>query len=208
MGQAADVQPIEEIAAAAVDEIPDLDGKIAVFGGGEIDERIAAEIVAGVGELLSLRIVKLQGAVELAVEPPGPAVNDDALPLLGGEDVEIDIGAAVHLAIDDDGEAHPLRLAQLVVRLLFLNFRQIADDESAEIGQPQGSDDANVIGAERNVLGDGDLEFAWPGGLGAKAGMAEVESGGIGQFAACDDAIGSGSLFAAAGEDTIEAGDL
>ena len=38
--------------------------------------------------------------------------------------------------------------------------------------------------------------------------MAEVESGGIGQFAAGDDAIDSGSLFAAAGEDAIEAGDL
>jgi hypothetical protein len=57
VGRAADVQPIEEIAAAAVDEVPDLDGVIAVVGGGEIDERIAAEIVAGVGQLLALGIV-------------------------------------------------------------------------------------------------------------------------------------------------------
>ena len=131
----------------------------------------------------------------------------NALALLGGEDIVIDIGAAVHAAIDDDRQGDALSLRDLVVGFLLLNLGQVADDERPEIRQAQRGDDAHIVRADRNVLGDGDLEFA-AGGLSGDAGMAEIEPGGVVQLAAREDAIDRGSLLAAAGEDAVEARSL
>ena len=106
------------------------------------------------------------------------------------------------------GSAHALCLRRFVVGFFFHDFRQIADDKGPEVRHAERGDDANIVRADRNVLGNADFEFAGPGGLGGDAGVAEIEPAGVGQFAAREDAIDRGSLPAAAREDAVEAWNL
>ena len=100
--QAADLQAVEVIVAAAIDEIPDLERIVPIGGDGEIEKGILAVIVAVIGQLFPLGVEQHQRGVHLAIDAPRPAVNEDALAFLGGEDKMIDIGAAVHFPVDDD----------------------------------------------------------------------------------------------------------
>ena len=136
---AADLQSVEMIVAAAVDEVPDLHNIRTVGRRGEVEKGVLASEIARVAELHPLVVVDHDRAVELAVDPPGPAVDEDALALLGRDPVAIDVGRLVDASVDDHRQRDRLRLAGLVVGLGLDDLGPVGDHERPEVRQPARS---------------------------------------------------------------------
>ena len=114
-----DAEAIEVLGiAAGVGELVEANEIVAVLGQRVIDQAVLAGGRAVLGELPAGGVVQLQLGVEPAVDAAVQAADDDALPLLAGEDVVIDIGGGGDGAVDRGADLDPLGLLDVVVRLL------------------------------------------------------------------------------------------
>src|SRR5262249_9536728 len=105
-------------------------------------------------------VVDFEAGVHAAVDAAGQAAEDDALPLLAGEDVVVHVGGVGEVAVDGAVDLDALGLGQVVVRLLLHDLGELADDEGAGVADAVLVDDAGVVEAGRHVAADGDLELA------------------------------------------------
>ena len=151
-------------------------------------------------------VARVRREIELAIKAPGPEVDEDALPLLGREDVVIDIGLLVDATVADDRQRDALCLGGFVVWLFFQHFWPIANREGTEVGDAERRHGPHVAGAERRVLRHIDFELAITERLGGEARPAEVEGGGAVEIAAGDEAFDGGSLAGAAGKTLLRRG--
>src|SRR4051794_18525498 len=114
-------------------ELKDANVAGTVVGQRHVEEGVETAVVAVLAEDSLARIVSLNDRMKPAVDGGSQAADDDALALLAGEGVVIDIGAAGHCAADGAVHLDLLRLRQVVVRLYLDELRQVADDKSSGV---------------------------------------------------------------------------
>ena len=160
----------------------------AIGGGDEIDQRIAAVIVAAGSELLAGGTQHEELRIEHRVELLGIDIQDDSLAGFGGEAVKIDI-LAVGRAVDHRINLDDLGLVWLIVRLRFGNLGQSAlHGQELRAAHAEPADEPHVVGARRHIGRGGNLEpalFAGDG-FGGEAGLIEPQGGEAFQVPAVD----------------------
>src|SRR5262249_52017164 len=133
-----DAEPVEVFGRpSGVGELVEADVIIAVGRQGGVEQGVVVGVVAVAGgagidaELPPLCVVQLHGGLHAAVDAQGEAAHDHALPLGAGEDEVIDVGRGADGAVDRRVEGDALGLGDVVVRLLFEDLGQVANDEGA-----------------------------------------------------------------------------
>ncbi len=132
---------------------------IAVGRQRDIGQCVVAGVVAVEHQPAAGSVVQLHGWLRLAVDARSRHVQQHALPLLAGEGEVIDIGRRIDRTIDHGIDRDLLRGADVVVRLLLLDFGKIAHGEGPRIAHAPFIDEADVVAADRHVRGDAHLEL-------------------------------------------------
>jgi hypothetical protein len=225
-GRGADTQAIEVFGSALrVGEFEDAHQVVAVLGENDVREGVVFKIIAVDRQQAPTDVVDLDTGMGSAVDAGGQAVEEDALPLLAGEDVIIDVGRGADDAVDRAVEFDALGLVDVVVGLLLLHFSKVADDESAGVADAPTVDDADVVNALRTVRRNGDGEagdalfrplrgwflgvrrgrFGHRDGGGLDAGVAEEKTFRVFEVGAGDGHLDGGADLASSGQDGVEA---
>ena len=88
----------------------------------DVDDRIAPQLLAGIGQSSPVRAGQLEDGRELRVEIGRAAGGGDPLPLLSLEAEIIDVGLGADRAVDDLAERQFVRFVAVVVRLRLAGF--------------------------------------------------------------------------------------
>ena len=142
----ADDQPIR--IAAAVRQVVQLDEVIAILRGDEIDQRIAAVVIAIGDERLAGRVGQRQRRVHLRIELARLALDDDALPLLRREAEDI-LPIAVAGAVDRRVDGDDLRRRDIGRPLEGDIGEAVRHAEQARVTDAEAADEADIVGAGR-----------------------------------------------------------
>ncbi len=148
----ADAQAIEVVDAAdGVREAEHAHQVLAVGRQRYIEQRVVVAVVAPQAEVGAGAVIHLDGGRQLAVDAGREAATNHALALLAGENVVIHVGRRLDDAIDDGVELNLLGLVGVVVRLLLVDFVDVADGKRAGIADAAARDDTHVLDAERRI---------------------------------------------------------
>ena len=221
------IEPIEVVEAArGVGEVIHAEQVVAVGRGGEIEEAVFVRLSAAIDELIRLRVEQPHLGVEPTIDARGRRVEQDAFALLGGDLKVIDLSRGGDAAVDRGADGDLLGLFDVVVRLFFQFFVEVADDEDARIADAEIVEQADVVRPDRHALVDRDVElrdlrrillhprrrgllriggrFGRDNGRRLDAGMAEPETVGRGDVGAVERDFERGSRLGADGKDAGE----
>ena len=151
----ADAEPVEILAAAAIEEVVRLDGVHAVGRCGEIQDAPLAVAL----NLAAVRIKHSEHRVHPRIDRLRGAAQDEALAFLGGEP-EIIHAVRIGGRVDDGADSDFVRVGGDVVAGFLQRFDLVADGEGAGIRDAVTTDDTGFVTAGRDGRADVDDEFA------------------------------------------------
>src|SRR6185295_8835714 len=210
-GALADGDAVEELLAAAIQEIADLHDIGAVLVGAEVEQGVAGAGAGHAAQLAAGGIDERQDDLRAGVEAQALRVDEVALALLRGQ-LEAVEALRVAGAVDDRAQRGLLRRGDVVVRLLLDELLAVADGEPPRVADAEVAGGADFIDAGRHVARDRDPELALDGpalridagrlflqGGRGDAGMREDQAVGAVEVGPAGDADVDGRAGPAAG---------
>ena len=186
----AQLDAVDEILAAPMDRVPDLEQVVTLPGNPEVDDRVGVEaIVVGVGDLVPLVVEKCEGRLEPARDGIGQVRNqlprgdgcDEVLTLAGVDQEAIHVSRQ-DLAVQDDRRPRVDRSAlPVVVGLGLEHLRQLPDLEPHRIREPRRRLDPDLTHAGRCLRLHRDPEPDRLGNGGIQLALGVVEPPAVGR---------------------------
>jgi hypothetical protein len=173
---------------------------------------------------LIVGVKDLDQRVDPAVDLRAEAGQDHALALLAGEAEIVNIRGAGEEAVDCGFQADFLSLLNVAVGLDFIDLAQIAHDEGPGVGDAILADQPGIMGSDRDVGGNGDLEAGdsrflgrhglfrvgrgdgIENGLGLDAGVAEQQFFRLVEVGAGEGHLDAGASLGAGGKQGVQTG--
>ena len=231
----ADGEAIEIVRPATeIRELAEPHDVFAIGGQRHIGKRVGPIVVAVRADPLAFGVEDFDHRFRAAIDATRHARQYHSLPRFADERRVIDIGAGIDRAVDRRAQLDLLRFGHVVVRLLLVDLRAVADDEQPRIADTPLVDHANVVRPEWHARRHRDLElrlrgwrgflvhlrgrcvfflrvFGWlrVGGrrqiLPRDAGVAEQQARGIVEIGAQNYDIDRGAELCPDGEDRLNA---